>query len=104
MTQTTDNELDYEEEVDLEEEELVGDKKNLKKQKKICTKGGCKIDSGATTGSNPYGPKLNMEGSEVILNEIGFFLHFFPVGYIKEIMLPSMNKETLIFEEFLCFS
>ena len=47
-----------------------------------------------------------MEGSGGILNEIGFFLHFFPVGYVKEIMLPSRNqsiKEAVTFEEFLWF-
>ena len=47
-----------------------------------------------------------MGGSEGILNEIGFFLHFFPVGYVKEIMLPSMNqniKEAVTFQEFLWF-
>ena len=47
-----------------------------------------------------------MEGPEGILNEIGLFLHFFPVAYVKEIMLPSMNEnitEAGTFEEFLCF-
>ena len=46
-----------------------------------------------------------MEGSEGKLNKIGFFLHFFPVGYVKEIMLPSMNeniKEAVTFKKKLC--
>ena len=43
MTQTTDNELDYEEEVDSEEEELVGDKKNLKKQKRFAPREDAKL-------------------------------------------------------------
>ena len=67
-------------------------KKKLQEEKKIWTNGEWKIDPRATTGSNPYGPKLNMEGSEGILNGIGFFLPFFPVHYVKEIMLPSMNE------------
>ena len=47
-----------------------------------------------------------MERPEGILNEIGLFLHFFPVAYVKEIMLPSMNEnitEAGTFDEFLCF-
>ena len=56
-------------------------------------------------GQFAYGPRLLTSDGE-LLNEISYFLHFFPVSYVKETLLPAMNKSLtneITFEEFLCF-
>ena len=101
--ETTDNELDYEEEVESEEEEIDKDKMKLEEEKKVWSTSGWKIDP---RPDYAYKPKLTMEGSQNILNEIGYFLHFFPTNFLKETMLPAIDtfvKEPVTFEEFLCF-
>ena len=105
--ESTDNELDYEDETVDDESSDVDDpaNKKLAKEREIWKKGGWQVDPRAAAGYHAFGPRLNATDSEII-NEIGYFLHFFPVNFVKEIPLPAMNanlRNFVTFEEFLCF-
>ena len=67
------------------EDEIESDSRKLEEQKKIWKKGGWDIDPDT---SFPRGPKLHMDDP----SELDFFIHFFPMTYLREEIIPATNS------------
>ena len=70
------------------EDEIESDSKKLEEQKKIWKKGGWDIDPDT---SFPRGPKLHMDDPST-KSELDFFIHFFPMAYLREEIIPATNS------------
>ena len=88
MTDSDTNVLD----VESEEGEQIStkDARKLDEDKKIwgAGKGGWTMDPNVR---HAYGPKLNLDQFE-ILDELDYFMHFLPMRYIEETILPATTK------------
>ena len=70
------------------EDEIESDSKMSEEQKKIWKKGGWDIDPDT---SFPRGPKLHMDDPST-KSELDFFIHFFPMTYLREEIIPATNS------------
>ena len=70
------------------EDEIESDSKKLEEQKKIWKKGGWDIDPDT---SFPRGPKVHMDDPST-KSELDFFIHFFPMTYLREEIIPATNS------------
>ena len=89
------NEIESEtdEEIQCSESEDSGTDSKDPKKKKDAWKKEWK-EGGWTMGTNecqPYGPKLNLQGFEV-LDELGYLLRFFPMDCIHIVIIPATNQ------------
>ena len=74
---------------DSEEDEVEeGDKGKISEQKKVWQSGGWRINPDT---SFPYGPKLNLDDPSS-KDELAFFIHFLPMNYIREELIPATNE------------
>ena len=82
-------------EVNLDEPESESDSNevedvNLQKveeQRQIWKIGGWDIDPDQ---GHPYGPRIHLESSST-KNKIDYFLHFFPLSHLRDVMVPATN-------------
>ena len=92
------NILDFEEE--SETEEFDGDAERVDKcdkileEEKIWTRRGWSIDPRQEGGRiNAFGPRLINIDTNLDLSELDMFLHFLPIRYIKETLIPATNRQ-----------
>ena len=73
--------------------------------------GGWKVDSRKAGGGQPYGSRISLALYDEC-SELEYLLHFLPVKYINEVMLPATNKfasvnqadfKAITYKEFLTF-
>ena len=77
-------------EVWVKKEEKENDKENDKDKdawKKAWKKGGWTMDPNTL---HPFGPKIHLQDQQIV-DELGYFSHFFPTNYLASEMLPAMN-------------
>ena len=59
----------------------------VEEQRQIWKIGGWDIDPDQ---GHPYGPRIHLESSST-KNEIDYFLHFFPLSHLRDVMVPATN-------------
>ena len=97
-------------ESDDDEEDKDEKKKaeKLEEQKSKWKEGGWTIDP---CERHSFGPKLHLEAYEMV-DELGYLLHFLPVSYIQDVIIPAANDlglknvanfQIISYEEFIIF-